>query len=430
MTGIVFGLAPALQTMRLNLQEALKEGGRGTGGVGPRARLRSALVVCEVALSLVLLVGASLFVRSFMNLRSADVGFESGPLMTLRLYMTGDAYVTEDSRARRGDEIVRRIETLPGVAAAFASNLVPLDGGGGGARIVLEGRGFAPGEEPFFGFTAVTPHLLETLAVPLTRGRTFTDVEGQSRQPVAIINHTMETRFWPEEDPIGRQFRLTDPAITDTFTVIGVVRDIRHEAIEPQDESFPQAYVPYPYAATPNTGVTIRVASGDPASITSSVREEIRRIDAGIPLFAVRAMDEVKRLGSWQFGLFGWLFSAFGAVALLLAVTGVYGLLSYAVSQRTQEIGVRMALGAERRDVIALIVGQGLRLAGLGIVFGLLGSFGVTRVIASLLFNITPTDAASFMGASVFLMLIAVAASYVPTRRATAVDPLIALRAE
>jgi putative ABC transport system permease protein len=208
------------------------------------------------------------------------------------------------------------------------------------------------------------------------------------------------------------------------------VRDIRHEAIEPQDESFPQAYVPYPYAATPNTGVTIRVASGDPASITSSVREEIRRIDAGIPLFAVRAMDEVKRLGSWQFGLFGWLFSAFGAVALLLAVTGVYGLLSYAVSQRTQEIGVRMALGAERRDVIALIVGQGLRLAGLGIVFGLLGSFGVTRVIASLLFNITPTDAASFKGASVFLMLIAVAASYVPTRRATAVDPLIALRAE
>jgi putative ABC transport system permease protein len=430
LTGIVFGLAPALQTMKLNLTEALKEGGRGTGGVGPRARLRSALVVCEVALSLVLLVGASLFVRSFMNLRSADAGFESAPLMTLRLYLTGEPYATNDARARRGDEIVRRIETLPGVEAAVASNLVPLDGGGGGARLVLVGREFRPGEEPVFGFTAVTPHLLKTLGVPLTRGRDFTDAEGQSRQPVALINETMEARFWPGENPVGRQFRLTDPATTDTFTIIGVVRDIRHDEIEPQDESSPQAYVPYAYAATPNTGVTIRVASGDPASITAAVREEIRRIDPGIPLFAVRSMDEVKQQGSWQFGLFGWLFSAFGAVALLLAATGVYGLLSYAVSQRTQEIGVRMALGAERRDVVHLIVGQGLRLAALGIAFGLVASFGVTHVIASLLFNITPTDAASFVGASLFLTAIAAAASYVPTRRATAVDPLIALRAE
>jgi putative ABC transport system permease protein len=429
-TGMVFGLAPAVQTMKLNLSETLKEGGRGTGGVGPRARLRSALVVCEVALSLVLLVGASLFTRSFLNLRQADAGFDVAPLMTLRLYMTGEAYATEDARARRVEEIVEAIETLPGVEAAFASNLIPLDGGGGGSRLVIVGRPFPPGEEPRFGFSAVTPHLVDTLAVSLARGRTFTDAEGRSREPVAIINETMQARFWSGEDPVGRQFRLMDPAITDTFTIIGVVPDIRHNEIDPQDESFPQAYVPYPYAATPNTGVTIRVAAGDPASITAAVREEIRRLDPNIPLFAVRSMDEVKRLGSWQFGLFGWLFSAFGAVALLLAITGVYGLLSYAVSQRTQEIGVRMALGAARRDVVRLIVGQGIRLAVLGIVFGLIAAFAVTRIIASLLFNITPTDAVSFIGASTFLVVTAIAASYVPTRRATAVDPLIALRAE
>ncbi len=430
-TGIVFGLAPALQTASLNLQSALKEGGRGTGGVGPRARLRNGLVVCEIALSLILLVGASLFVRSFINLRNADVGFDAERLMTLRFYMTGDEYAQEDTRARRADEIMRRIESLPGVTAAFASNLVPLSGGGGGGRLLIEGRTFPAGEEPFFGFTAVTPHLLETLHVPLSRGRTFTAAEGQARQPVAMINETMAARFWPNEDPIGGRFRIKDPAITDSFTIIGIVRDFRHFEINPGDEAAPaNAYVPYPYAATPNTGLTIRVASGDPASITASVREEIRRLDATLPLFAVRPMEEVKRLGSWQFGLFGWMFSAFGAVALLLAVTGVYGLLAYAVSQRTQEIGVRVALGADRRDVVGLIVGQGLRLAAVGIVLGLIGSFGVTRVIGSLLYNITPTDPVTFGGASVFIVVVALLASYVPTRRAIGVDPLEALRSE
>ena len=429
-TGILFGLAPALQTATLNLQTALKEGGRGTGGVGPRSWLRSGLVTCEVALALVLLVGASLFVRSFLNLRNADVGFEVSPLMTLRLYLTGDAYATEEPRARRTDEIVRAIETLPGVSAAFASNWIPLSGGGGGGRIRIEGRSWPAGEEPSIGFTAVTAHFLKTLDVALTRGRDFTEAEGQSRQPVALVNETLAVRFWPNEDPIGRQFRLNEPFITDAFTIIGVVRNVQHFEIDPQDEELSHAYVPFPYVPTANTGVTIRVAAGDPAAITALVREQIRQLDSGIPLFAVQSMTEVKRLGSWQFGLFGWLFSAFGVIALLLAATGVYGLLAYAVSQRTQEIGVRVALGAARRDVIRLVVGQGLRLAVVGIVIGIIASFGVTRVVASLLYNITATDPVTFIGASLFLLAIAALASYVPTRRATAVDPLIALRSE
>ena len=431
LTGILFGLAPALQTRYLNLQTALREGGRGTGGAGPRARLRGVLVMAEVALSLILLVGASLFVRSFLNLRHADTGFDIAPLMTLRIYMAGEAYALEESRARRADEIVRGIERLPGVTAAFASNLVPLSGGGGGGTLLLEGRTWPEGEEPFIGFTAVTPHLLETLNLRLLRGRDFSDSEGQERRPVAIINETMASRFWPNDDPIGRQFRLNDPAIPDSFTIIGVIRDFRHFEIDPEeDDALANAYVPYPYAATPNTGITIRVAAGAPSAITSAVREEIRRIDSGVPLFAVRSMEEVKERGSWQFAFFGWLFSAFGAVALLLAVTGVYGLLAYAVSQRTHEIGVRVALGAMRKDVVRMIVGQGLRLAIVGVVLGVIGAFGVTRVIGSFLYNITPTDPVTFIGASVFLIVLAMLASYVPTRRATAVDPLIALRSE
>jgi putative ABC transport system permease protein len=430
LTGIIFGLAPALQTARLNLQTALKEGGRGTGGVGPRARLRSGLVIGEIALSLVLLVGASLFVRSFINLRDADVGFDVRSLMTLRFFMTGDAYARDETRAQRVEEIVRRVEALPGVAAAFASNLVPISGGGGGGRLIVPGRSYPAGEEPFIGFTAVTPHLLETLQLTLTRGRTFTTAEGQARQPVALVNETMASRIWPNVDPIGRQFRIDDPAIAESFTIIGVVRDFRHFEVSPGEEAEPaNAYVPYPYAPTPNTGLTIRVA-GEPAAITAAVRDEIRRIDDTLPLFAVRSMVEVKRLSSWQFGLFGWMFSAFGAVALLLAVTGVYGLLAYAVSQRTQEIGVRVALGAGRRDVMRLIVGQGLGLAAVGIVLGLIGSFGVTRVIGSLLYNITPTDPVTFAGASLFIVVVALFASYVPTRRAIGVDPLVALRSE
>ena len=430
LTGVLFGLAPALQTASMNLQTALREGGRGSGGVGPRARLRSALVVCEIALALILLVGASLFVRSFLNMRNADPGFEISPLMTLRLYMTGDAYAREETRAQRLEEIVRRVESLPGVAAAFASNWVPLSGGGGGGNILIEGRTWPANEEPFIGFNAVTPHLVKTMRMAIVRGRDFTDAEGQQRRPVAIVNETFATRFWPNQDAVGQQFRVKDPALTESFSIIGVVRDVQHFEVEPTDEDTAHAYVPYPYAATQNTGITIRVASGDPTAITASVREEIRRVDSGIPLFNVQSMAEVKRLGSWQFGLFGWLFSAFGAVAMLLAVTGVYGLLSYAVSQRTQEIGVRVALGAARRDIIRLIVGQGLGLAAIGIVLGLLGSFGVTRVIASLLFNISATDPVTFAAAALFLVILAALASYVPTRRATAVDPLVALRSE
>jgi putative ABC transport system permease protein len=302
LTGLVFGLAPALQTGRLNLQEALRDGARGSGQSGRRARLRNGLVIIEMALSLVLLVGASLFIRSFLNLQSASPGFDTSPLLTLRIYMPDDAY-TRDQKQQRVEDILRRIEGLPGITSAFASNFVPINGGGDAGNVIIDGQTVEKGEERNIGFVGVTPHFYKT-------------------------------------------------------------------------------------------------------------------------------MEELRRNGFWQFRLFGYMFGIFGAAALFLAAVGVYSVLSFSVAQRTQEMGVRIALGAQQADVLRLVVRQGLTLAALGVAAGLIGAFGITRVIASLLFNVTPTDPISFGGVSAFLTVIAVIASYVPARRATRVDPIVALRIE
>jgi putative ABC transport system permease protein len=425
LTGIVFGLAPALQAVRGNLHTSLKEGGRGTAG-GSRAWLRNSLVVIEVALSLVLLVGASLFVRSFLNLQTASVGFDTAPLMTMRFYLPGTAYEAEDAKAQRVDDVVRRIEALPGVQSAFASNLVPMGGGGGGGRALIEGRTYERGKEPVITMVGVTPHLRRTMDVPLLKGRDFTDSEGTTRSGLALINEQMAKRMWPEADPVGRRFRLTGDK-APWFTVIGVVADFRHDQGDNNEPQEPSAYVPYLYQQTLNTGVTIRV-SGDPMQITPAAREQIRASDPMLPVFDVNTMEALRQLSYWQYRLFGSMFSIFGAIALGLASIGVYGVLSYSVSQRVQEIGVRLALGAERSHVLKLIVGQGLTHAPFGVVGGLKGAWGVTRFISTLLFNVTPTDPLSFVSVSVFLTLVAMFASYLPARRAMAVDPIVALR--
>ena len=429
LTGIIFGLAPALQAGRLNLQEALRDGARGSGQSGRRARLRNGLVILEVAMALVLLVGASLFVRSFLNLQNASPGFDTSPLLTLRIFMAGDGYAEPDQRVRRIDDLLRRIESLPQVESAFASNFIPLSNGGGGGNIIVDGRPVEAGEEPFAFFTGVTPHLQGTMGLPLLRGRTFTDAEGMSRVAVAMINDTMAKKFWPDADPVGRRFRLARTEPSEWFTVIGVTPDFVRNNIDDDEPPLPAAFVPYPYAPTPNTGFTIRTA-GDPTSVVGAIRGEIRASDPGLPIFAVRGMEDVRTMSFWQYRLFGYMFGIFGVAALFLAGVGVYGVLSFSVSQRTQEMGVRIALGASGTDVVGLVVRQGLTLAAVGVVVGLLGAFGVTRVIQSLLYNVTATDPISFGGVSVFLALIAALASYLPARRATAVDPIVALRNE
>jgi predicted permease len=426
LTGVVFGLAPAIQSARANLQDSLKEGGRGSAG-GNRARLRNALVVVEVALSLVLLAGASMFMRSFLNLQGAPLGYDTAPLMTMRFALPGTKYEPPEAKAQRVEDIVRRVEALPGVQAASASNFIALGGGGGGGSVIVEGKPVEKGKEPAINLMATTPHLRRAMNIALIAGRDITDSEEVLRTPVALVNQTMAKRLWEDADPIGRRFRLTGERF-DWFTVVGVISDFRPFGPS-QEEMDPLAFVPYTFEPTLNTGLTIRVA-GDPAQITSSVREAIRASDPGLPVFDVKTMNELRRLSYWEQRLFGLMFSTFGVIALVLASIGVYGMLSYSVSQRRQEIGVRMALGAARRDVMRLIVGHGLKLAAIGVVLGVAGAIPAAMQIRTVLYNVKPTDPISLIGVGLFLGVTAFFASYFPARRAMAVDPLIALRAE
>jgi putative ABC transport system permease protein len=448
-TGLVFGLAPAMQFSRPNLNDALREGGR-TGAGGGRNRVRNLLVVGEVALSLVLLVGASLFMRSFLNLQLASGGFDTAQLLTLRIYLPGESYEQDGAKGRRVSDIVSRIEGLAGVEAAAASNLVPLDGGGGVSRLEVEGVATEAGRERRTFFAGVTPHFFRVLDLPMIRGREFTEAEGEQAVRLALVNVSFARRFLagseiastaPDAnrlrgaadlgaiDPVGRRFRLLDAESgTDWLTVIGVVPDILVDEISDREPT-PGVFLTYPHQETPNTGLIVRTTQ-PPASLTSAVRAAIRESDPALPVFGAQTMEELRRLGFWQFELFGWMFTTFGALAIVLASVGVYGVLAYSVSQRTQEIGVRMALGASAEAVRRMILAQGLRLAAVGIAFGLVGAFGITRVIGTLLYDVTPTDPISFGLVAVVLAAVAAAASYLPARRATHVDPVVSLRGE
>jgi putative ABC transport system permease protein len=426
-TALVFGLAPALRATSGSMQDGLKEGMRGTSV--RRSRLRSALVVGQVALAMVALVGALLFVRTFANLGEAELGFQTAPLMTFRTAMAGEPYDVPDARLRRVEDLVRRIEAVPGVSAAFASNFIPLGGVGGGGPIAIEGGPTDPRDLSGISFIGVTPHLIETLDLPIVRGRTFTDAEGWSRTPVAIVSAELAARHWPDQDPIDRRFRLAGGGVDDWFRVVGVVRDARLFGIDPESEAQPEiAFVPHAYQQSLNTGFTVRVADGDPGSITTALRDLLRASDPTLAMFQTQTMDDLRRLSFWQYGLYGWVFGTIGVMGLLLASVGVYGVLAYSVTQRTQEIGVRMALGAGRRDVFRLVLKEGLILAGAGIAVGLLLAPAGTWLARTLLYQVSPFDPVSFAGVAALLVASALAASYVPARRAVGVAPMTALR--
>jgi putative ABC transport system permease protein len=424
-TGVVFGLAPAVQLSPGRLADSIKDGSPGAGAGARRSRVRQGLVVAQVALALVLLVGAALFVRSFLALSRADGGFATGRLLTMRTFLPGETYETAAQRTRLAAELVRELDALPGVAVAAASNTVPLSGGGTRANVQLEGRNAAPGEEPRVYYTGVTSDFFDALGLRLQAGRGFTEQEASDSSAVALINRTFATRYWPATDPLGQRFRFVDDSSQHWMTVIGVVPDINNGPVD--DEAEPSAYLPFPYYAMRNIGIIIRTRT-DPASLGGRVREQVHAADPGLPVFEMLTMEELRRSGFWQYQLFGWMFATFGGIAVFLACVGIFGVLAHTVGQRSREIGIRLSLGAQPGQVLALIMREGLLLAAAGIGLGLLGSVAMARGVRSLLFRLDPMDPMSFIVVTVMLTVVATVATYLPARRVLRVDPLEALR--
>lgn len=430
-TGVLFGLAPAIEGSRGQLTEALKDGARGASGGARHNRLRSALVIAEVALALVLLVGASLFTRTFVGLRHIPIGFDPSKVLTMRFYLPGHRYDSTGARRQAVQAVIRRVEGLPMIEAATISNTIPLDGGGGGDAIIVDGYPVKKGNELFVFYTGVAGRWFESLGIKLETGRTFTESELLDSARVAVIDRRMADMVWPKGDAVGHLFRFAGDSSRQWFTMIGITPNIRISSIDNDGPPRPSAYLPYAFLPARNNGLLVRVRGSAPMTTgATAVRAALRGVNPAMPVFNIRSMEKVRDLSFWQYGLFGAMFAIFGVIALFLAGIGVYGVISYGVSQRTREIGVRIALGAQRGDVVSLVVRQGMSLAAIGVVIGLIAAFGVTRVVRSLLIGVSPTDPISFISVPVFLGVVAFLASFVPARRATRVDPIVALRAE
>ena len=431
-TGIVFGLVPAIWGPRVDLTDALKEGSRGStaGGGG----LRKSLVVVEVALSVMLLVGAGLMLRSFSRLRNVNPGFRTDHALTLRVSLpVPNGQITkadEDRFVSFFDRTLTRLNELPGVTAAGASNLIPLDGGATDRLIEIEG--YVPrdtSDMPDAQNRQTTPGWFDAMGIPLLRGRLMERSDDDKAPRVLVVNEAFAKRFFSDGDAIGKRIRLGK--LTAEFpwaTIVGVVGDVRGFAL---DEP-PQPTMYWPVAqirATPSLAIVVRT-QGDPVAVSSTVRDAIAQIDQAQPIYDIQTLDQLvaKSLDQRRFTLT--LMVLFGVIALVLSAIGIYGVMAFAVTQRTQEIGIRMALGASAVDVLKMVVGSGMFLALIGVAVGLIGAFGLTRLMASLLFGVSPTDLVTFGLVTVGLLIVALLACYIPARRATKVDPLVALRYE
>lgn len=427
-TGLVFGLVPSLQASRLDLNGSLKEGGRGASG-GGQSRLRSALVVFEVALSFVLLVGAGLMIRSFIRLHKVDLGFNPDHLVAMNFQLSRLKYQGRQS-AQFFRQLVERVESLPGVEAAGGITAVFIEGLPNSSNFTIEGRPPLPAAEQTEAPTDfVTPSYFRTMGIPLLRGRELSEQDGPDSQRVVIINNTFARRFWPTEDPVGKRFKFGDPDSTAPWlTIVGIVGDMRRTGFDSPVRC--EAFLPYTQRQfNLFIELVVRTAS-DPRAIVGPVREIVTSIDPNQPISHVRTMDQVLGGMIAQRRLNTILFALFAGVALVLAAVGVYGVISYSVTQRTHEIGIRMALGAGRGEVLKLVVGNGMTLVGIGIGIGLISAAALTRLMVTLLYGVSPTDPVTFALISAVLAGVALVACLVPARRATKVDPMIALRYE
>jgi putative ABC transport system permease protein len=436
LTGLVFGLAPALQSSKLDLTEALKEGRGQTAGVRGR-RLLGALVVSEIALAVVLLVGAGLLVHSSLRLARMERGLNLDHVLTMQIWLPRAKYREGQEVANFYQQALQKIESLPGVESASAINFPPLAVQYTTVPFSVEGR--APEEEPPTArYSIISPDYFKTMGIPLLAGRPFTEQDADEARGVAIISRSMAERFWPNDDPLGKRILPQFPKPQKTtfwlpesrnlpLTIVGVVRDVKQEGIN--DPELPQMYLPYLQNPSSIMNLVIRTQS-DPLSYAEAVRREVYAVDKDQPVFDIKTMETLVAESFSQPHVLAALLVSFAALALLLAAVGVYGVMSYSITERTHEIGIRMALGAQGSDVLKLVIGQGLRLVLFGVGLGLLGALATTRILSSLLFGVSPTEPLIFTGVALLLTLIAMAACYIPARRAMRVDPMIALRHE
>ncbi|HUQ80201.1 MAG TPA: ABC transporter permease [Gemmatimonadaceae bacterium] len=424
-TGIVFGLAPALQASRPDLTDALKDGARGAGSNRRSRQVRSALVVAEVALSLVLLIGASLMMKSFLRLQSVNPGFDYQRSLSMQVSFVGSGYDAAEARWSALDRMVTEVSALPGVTGAAAVSLTPLTSANATTGFFKEGEPLAAGGAHDAEVRSITPGYFKALSVALLRGRSFSSQEMASGAEVVVVNQTLASRHWPNQDPIGKRMRWGITTDDPLLTVIGVVADVKQRQLGAPLQA--QMYVPY--TQYPYRTMTLMVATnGDPAALAGPVRAKVRDLAPGVPLYGVETMQAIYSRSVWQQRLYGTLFSSFAVIALLLAAAGVYSVIAYSVTQRLHEIGVRMALGARRLDVFRLVVHGGARLALIGVAIGTAGAFATTRVLGKLLYGVSPTDPVVFGGMALLLLGTALLASYLPARRAASLDPVNALK--
>jgi predicted permease len=431
-TGILFGLAPALAGGRADLGLALREGDRA-GERRSGKRLRAALVVAEVALSVVLLAGAGLMLRTLWVLVSTDPGFAPRGVLTATFFLPASRYDGAAQRAAFAERAVARLQALPGVEVAGATSHLPLAGGQLTYGFAIEGKPAPaaagdPTAIPEADFRAVTPDYLRALRIPLRAGRGIAPADAAGAPPIALINEAAARTYWPGEDPLGHRIQIARGRGTPPWReIVGIVGDLRHEGLQVPPR--PEVYVPLAQDPLPYFAVALRTA-GDPAALAVPLREAMREIDADQPVSRLRPMAELVAAATSGTRFQGALLGAFAAVALALAAVGIYGVMAHAVAHRTREIGVRMALGAARSDIMRLVVGQGMRLAAAGIALGIGGALALTRLLSAQLFGVAPSDPATFACVTLALGAVALAACWLPARRATRVEPMAALRAE
>jgi putative ABC transport system permease protein len=429
--GVLFGIAPAIRATRVDLTSSLKEGGRAESGGGvSRSRVRATLVVAEVALSVVLMIGAMLLIRSYRALEGTNLGFDEHGIVSMRISLPNVKYDNPTRVSAFYDRLLERVRALPGVESVGAAQGTPFSGWNVHNRLTIEGRPPAPaGQELLAHVQLITPDYLRTIGVPILRGRGLAATDRDSVTPVGVVNEVFGRRMFPGANPIGKRIKLGTPESPAPWvTIVGVMRDYRHYRL-PQEMD---AAMFLPTAIDPplTLSLAIRTRLPDPHTIVPAVRGVLRELDPSVPAFRIQTFEEVVARSLWRQRLQGEVLGVFAALALLLASVGLYGVIAYAVTQRTRELGVRMALGATRRHVLGLVLGQGARLTLLGVAVGTAGALALSRVVASLLYGIKPTDPLTFLTVPTALAAVAVLASYAPARRAMKVDPLVAMRAE